>query len=248
MVKPELDRIIYFVHIFTFPLIIIIILSSIYLQYTLLTEYSYASSNKSLFENNNEGIITKVIDGDTLNIRTDSGNTMTIRLVLVDAPELNEAGYAEAREFVTENCLNRSAVVDPDNNQDLSYDRVVAVVYCNGFNINEAVLQSGFADIYGRFCLVSEFGISAWAQKHGCNAFTTRGNNYNSASTDKDEQYNSNITDKMLNNCDPSYPTICIPSSPPDLDCMDVDQKNFQVKLPDPHRFDGDKNGVGCEA
>lgn len=49
-------------------------------------------------------------------------------------------------------------------------------------------------------------------------------------------------------NCDPSYPTVCIPPSPPDLDCGDVGYRRFQVLPPDPHRFDGDYDGVGCES
>ena len=48
--------------------------------------------------------------------------------------------------------------------------------------------------------------------------------------------------------CDPSYPDFCIPTSPPDLDCGDIPQKRFTVLPPDPHRFDGDKDGIGCES
>ena len=48
--------------------------------------------------------------------------------------------------------------------------------------------------------------------------------------------------------CDPSYPDFCIPSPPPDLDCKDIPQKRFTVLQPDPHRFDGDKDGIGCES
>lgn len=48
--------------------------------------------------------------------------------------------------------------------------------------------------------------------------------------------------------CDPSYPTLCIPPGAPDLDCGDVGVKNFTVLPPDPHRFDRDKDGVGCES
>lgn len=48
-------------------------------------------------------------------------------------------------------------------------------------------------------------------------------------------------------NCDPSYPTVCIPSPPPDLDCKDIPYRKFQVLPPDPHNFDGDGNGIGCE-
>ncbi len=47
--------------------------------------------------------------------------------------------------------------------------------------------------------------------------------------------------------CDPAYPTVCIPPPPPDLDCGDIVFRRFTVLEPDPHRFDGDHNGIGCE-
>ncbi len=47
--------------------------------------------------------------------------------------------------------------------------------------------------------------------------------------------------------CDASYPTVCIPPPPPDLSCSDIPHRNFTVLQPDPHRFDGNKDGVGCE-
>lgn len=48
--------------------------------------------------------------------------------------------------------------------------------------------------------------------------------------------------------CDPSYPTVCIPPPPPDLDCKDIPFRRFKVLPPDPHRFDGDHDGIGCES
>ena len=47
--------------------------------------------------------------------------------------------------------------------------------------------------------------------------------------------------------CDPSYPEVCIPAGPPDLNCEDLHFVNFQVDFPDPHALDRDGNGVGCE-
>lgn len=47
--------------------------------------------------------------------------------------------------------------------------------------------------------------------------------------------------------CDPAYPTVCIPPPPPDLDCADIDARRFEVLPPDPHRFDGGGDGLGCE-
>jgi len=49
--------------------------------------------------------------------------------------------------------------------------------------------------------------------------------------------------------CDPSYPDFCMPPHPPDLNCPDVpaNLKPFRVLPPDPHNFDGNKDGRGCE-
>jgi micrococcal nuclease len=48
--------------------------------------------------------------------------------------------------------------------------------------------------------------------------------------------------------CDPSYPGVCLPPAPPDLDCPDIASRRFQVVPPDSHRFDGDHDGMGCES
>jgi hypothetical protein len=48
--------------------------------------------------------------------------------------------------------------------------------------------------------------------------------------------------------CEPSYPSFCIPAPPPDLDCEDIEEeKPFAVDPPDPHGFDTDGDGFGCE-
>jgi hypothetical protein len=48
--------------------------------------------------------------------------------------------------------------------------------------------------------------------------------------------------------CDPSYPGVCIPPPPPDLDCDDIHFRDFRVRPPDPHNFDADHDGRGCES
>jgi hypothetical protein len=49
-------------------------------------------------------------------------------------------------------------------------------------------------------------------------------------------------------NCDPAYTTVCIAPPPPDLDCSDIPYRNFKVLPPDPHHFDSDGDGIGCES
>jgi micrococcal nuclease len=48
--------------------------------------------------------------------------------------------------------------------------------------------------------------------------------------------------------CDPSYPGVCIPPYPPDLDCGEIEHRRFEVRQPDPHGFDRDQDGIGCES
>jgi hypothetical protein len=49
--------------------------------------------------------------------------------------------------------------------------------------------------------------------------------------------------------CNPSYPDVCIPPPPPDFNCDDEGvPENFQVVGSDPHGFDGDNDGIGCES
>ncbi|MGF1646520.1 MAG: hypothetical protein ACFCVF_06330 [Kineosporiaceae bacterium] len=47
--------------------------------------------------------------------------------------------------------------------------------------------------------------------------------------------------------CDAAYPDVCIAPPPPDLDCGDIPHRRFRVLAPDPHNFDSDRDGVGCE-
>jgi hypothetical protein len=60
----------------------------------------------------------------------------------------------------------------------------------------------------------------------------------------------SNITKLKASsnsNCDASYPDVCIAPPPPDLNCDDIADKDFQVVPPDPHGFDREGDGIGCE-
>ncbi len=168
------------------------------------------------------GKVTQVIDGDTIRI-----NKHSIRFALASAPELGQRYGEEAREFIDKICpVGSEALVDEDDGQTQgSYGRIVAVIYCNGMNLNAELLDANLGHIASEFCKVSEFSSSLWAQKHGC-------------------------SDEPLEpqNCDPSYPDVCIPSPPPDLDCGEITHQNFEVLQPDPHRFDGDYDGIGCES
>ncbi len=186
---------------------------------------------------NFSGTVSRVIDGDTLDVLTREGDTITIRLALIDAPERNEPGFNEAKNFITEQCLNKNAEVDPDNMQGLTYGRTVAVVYCEGVNVNEVILDNNLADIYQSFCDVSEFADTNWAQEHGCS--NNRSDNGDNDDVEKEEPVESDSISNA-NRVDTS-------DTSKDLDCKDFDEKNIPVGSDDPHNLDADGDGIGCE-
>ena len=61
----------------------------------------------------------------------------------------------------------------------------------------------------------------------------------------------SSYPDKIysqVSDCDSAYPDFCIASAPPDLNCPDISDNDFTVLSPDPHGFDRDADGIGCES
>ena len=186
---------------------------------------------------NFDGTVTKVIDGDTLDVLTREGDTITIRLALIDAPERNELGFGEAKNFITEQCLNKNAEVDPDNSQGLTYGRTVGVVYCEGINVNQAILDNNLADIYENFCDISEFADMNWAQEHGCSK------NRSDSSDNNDAEKEIPVESNDISNTD----RVDVSDTSKDLDCKDFDEKNIPVGAGDPHNLDADGDGIGCE-
>ncbi|EPA04997.1 nuclease-like protein [Candidatus Nitrosarchaeum limnium BG20] len=112
-----------------------------------------------------KGLVTDVIDGDTIKV-----DGQSIRFALSSAPELNESDGKIAKDFINGICpVGSSVTVNEDDGQTKgSYDRILGVIYCNGENLNEQLLESGYGSMSTEFCSVSEFSNSEWAKKYGC--------------------------------------------------------------------------------
>jgi len=111
------------------------------------------------------GVVTQVIDGDTIKI-----DDQSFRFSLTSTPEMDTAEGVFAKEFVEYFCpVGSLAIADEDDKQTQgSYGRIIAVIHCNGINLNEAVLEAGHGSISAGFCDTSEFSDTSWAQKFGC--------------------------------------------------------------------------------
>jgi len=174
--------------------------------------------------------VTKIVDGDTIWI----DNNENVRFVGINTPEVGEPGYYDATQYVSNRILDKRIYLDiDDKNPKDKYDRTLAVININGDNLNQELLCKQYAEIM--YIPPSEFDPYSWES---------------SCPVDTAPTYTSTPTStqtSMPTSCDPSYPDFCISPPPPDLNCDDVPQKNFKVLSPDPHGFDKDKDGIGCE-
>ncbi len=113
------------------------------------------------------GVVTKVVDGDTVDV-----NDVRVRLALVNTAERGEPKYTDATEFVKSVCgIGAKALVDEDDGQpNRSYNRMVSLVYCgqDKTSLNQQLLQNGYAKILEQYCSVSEFSKQTWAITNGC--------------------------------------------------------------------------------
>ena len=116
----------------------------------------------------------------------------------------------------------------------------------------EATVFSGCGDDFGTSLFWCSVGSAVW-NNDGDTAFLTdpSGNTHDSSSYSQTSEPQDSPAPAPISgsgNCDPSYPDVCIPPPPPDLDCGEIAFRRFAVVGSDPHGFDGDNDGIGCES
>jgi hypothetical protein len=176
-------------------------------------------------------VVTAVVDGDTIDV-----NGQRVRVIGIDTPEVGQCGYAEAARAMTALVGGRTVTltsVDTKDNRD-RYDRLLRYVDVAGTDAGLALIQAGLA-------------IARYDSRDGY-GYHPREPAYIAADTTTANTSCPPPAPPGAGGCDPAYPGVCIPSPPPDLDCGQITQRRFQVLPPDPHRFDGDGDGIGCES
>ncbi len=89
--------------------------------------------------------VTKVIDGDTIEVRQEKRN-YKVRLSEIDAPEINQRFGTESKNFLASLILNEEIeliYVTEDR-----YGRIVAKIYKDNKDINRSMVRSGLAWVY----------------------------------------------------------------------------------------------------
>jgi micrococcal nuclease len=220
-----------------------------------------------------EATIIAIIDGDTLEVELD-GVSNRVRIYRADTPETKnqtDCGGAEATAFA-EYALGfnddpGTVYLERDKNTRDQYGRELAYVWFEvdgaPYMLNHILINNGWAeDIdYGDRLYDAELGeAAAFAEQYDLGVYDLCGGfNMPAAAptptpvpapdpvapapeqpAPEPEQPSQNA------GCDPNY-TPCVPAYPPDLDCGEIGI-SVQVIGGDPHGFDRDGDGFGCES
>jgi endonuclease YncB( thermonuclease family) len=184
--------------------------------------------------------VARVTDGDTIVVDSD----VRVRLIGIDAPESRDPRTV-VQCFGVESAAYLTEQLPIDTPVRLVYDveridrfgRDLAYVYrrADGLFVNAALVRDGYAAAVTyppNVKHADEFAaLASEAREAGRGLWSA---------CEPAEPAPSG-------SCDASYPGVCIPPPPPDLDCADVPFRRFEVLPPDPHHFDGGGDGLGCE-
>jgi endonuclease YncB( thermonuclease family) len=196
--------------------------------------------------------VERVVDGDTFVCRGGE----RVRFLLIDAPEMAVEPLGPlARDFLAELLPPGIEVsMELDVGERDRYGRLLAYVYLpDGRMVNEVLAREGFAQTMViqpnvRYVeRIRDAVSSARAANAGLWGMTDSGSITPEPPGRETSSGDRRDGGSAGQGCDPSYPTICVPSPPPDLECGDIPFQRFVVVGADPHHFDGDGDGVGCE-
>ncbi len=200
--------------------------------------------------------VASITDGDTIRVLIDGVN-YPVRYIGMDTPETHngvewmgpEAAAANARLVE-----GRQVVLEKDVSETDRYGRLLRYVWLHDAAtwtlVNLELIREGFAQVatfppdvkYIEPLFVPAerearaAGLGLWSGGPSPTPAATAGA----------------PRGLVGGSCEPSYPDICIPLNSPDLDCGDITARRFRVLWnvanPDPMRFDGNHDGIGCES
>jgi micrococcal nuclease len=200
--------------------------------------------------------VVSITDGDTIRVQF-GGREYPVRYIGMDTPETHfgvEPLGPEAADANARLVAGRQVVLEKDVSETDKYGRLLRYVWLRDDSgwllVNLELVRLGFAQVatyppdvkYTDSLLLPAqraaraAGIGLWASGEPTSSATPAATAPHGL---------------VGGSCEPSYPDICVPLDSPDLDCGDISARRFRVVWdvpnPDPDRFDGDHDGIGCE-
>jgi micrococcal nuclease len=208
--------------------------------------------------------VVNVVDGDTIDVVV-NGVEMRVRYIGMDTPEVHSGVEWLGPESSAANSAlvaGQEVVLEKDVSETDQYGRALRYVWLHDDSgwllVNLELIRLGFASVTTyppdvKYVDALYLAAQTEAQTAGLGRW---GAAPTPAPTPAPVAAPTAAPVLPIvappSNCDPSYPGICIPIGSADLDCGEIQWRRFQVVWtvanPDPHGFDGDGDGIGCES
>jgi endonuclease YncB( thermonuclease family) len=91
------------------------------------------------------GMVTNVIDGDTIEVRLEDGNTYSVRYIGIDSAESGRPNFVEGRKANSDLVLQKEVTLIKDESEVDRYDRLLRYVVVDHIFVNLELLRVGFA-------------------------------------------------------------------------------------------------------
>lgn len=203
--------------------------------------------------------VVRIVDGDTLELAAvapgpalESTQQVDVRLLEIDTPETVDPNEpvqcygAQATQRLTELAPPGSTVwIQRDQELRDRYGRYLLYLWNDaGVFVNLALVQDGYARavLYEPNDLHWDAISAAESDAQAAGAGLWSACPYFGAPVDTPEP------GPEPQPGDDGSGVYLFPPPPPDQDCGSISAHDFQVRPGDPHRFDGDGDGVGCES
>lgn len=193
------------------------------------------------------GTVKKIIDGDTIDVEI-QGKIYRVRYIGINTPEKGQPFYEEAKSTNVKLVEGKEVLLVKDVSESDQYGRLLRYVFAQDLFVNYEMVRSGYAMAYTYPPDISCADLFVQAQRDA-QPLPVVGGTLEHHFLDNHALPVSDIVQPAVESgCDPAYPDVCIVSPPPDLDCRNIPYRNFRVLPPDPHKLDGDQDGIGCES
>lgn len=225
-------------------------------------EAKAAAEAKKKEESKKNATVTRVIDGDTIEVNY-NGRSEDVRLLLIDTPETVhpskpvEPFGPEASQFVKKTLTGQKVRIKVGSEERDKYDRLLAYVFIDGTTIQEMLLKKGLARtayLYNDLTMLDKFhaaqkparesGIGVWSIPGYAHVDHNHGYHYKEEEPEPEPEKEPK-----------QEPSTGINTNVPDKDCGDFSthaaaQAFMEASGPgDPHRLDGnDGDGLACES
>jgi len=201
--------------------------------------------------------VASVTDGDTIRVLLD-GQNVPVRYIGINTPETQDGVQWMGAEAAAANAAlvaGQQVVLEKDVSETDRYGRLLRYIWLDTdagwLLVNAELLRQGYAEVTTyppdvKYADALFLNAQEEARVAGLGLWGAP------PTPVPTPVAITPLVPQPPSNCEPSYPDFCIGIGTGDLDCGDIQWRRFAVRWdvasPDPHRFDGDADGLGCES